>query len=184
MVTTRPPKTIVKLTALGPVANTDTKLLIYGLFQKGRVLAPGRVRYAGSSGLNTVTALKDAGEELVRSQATSRLRGLRRTHAVAAVSSDCSSHAIQSRVGGDVSPGGRDRIRFARPEVGIVAARKVISLARHPSSASISVGSPSSRTDQVLRRGPPWRTWTSQTDPSLEPFHPDSSINSRPHGTV
>ena len=39
MVTTRPPKTIVKPTALGPVANTDTKLLIYGLFQKGRVLA-------------------------------------------------------------------------------------------------------------------------------------------------
>ena len=34
-----PPKTIVKPTALGPVANTDTKLLIYGLFQKGRVLA-------------------------------------------------------------------------------------------------------------------------------------------------
>ena len=39
MVTTRPPKTIVKPTALGPVANTNTKLLIYGLFQKGRVLA-------------------------------------------------------------------------------------------------------------------------------------------------
>ena len=39
MVTTRPPKTIVKPTALGPVANTDTKFLIYGLFQKGRVLA-------------------------------------------------------------------------------------------------------------------------------------------------
>ncbi len=39
MVTTRPPKTIVKPTALGPVANTDTKLPIYGLFQKGRVLA-------------------------------------------------------------------------------------------------------------------------------------------------
>ena len=33
MVTTRPPKTIVKPTALGPVANTDTKLLIYSLFQ-------------------------------------------------------------------------------------------------------------------------------------------------------
>ena len=32
-------QTIVKPTALGPVANTDTKLLIYGLFQKGRVLA-------------------------------------------------------------------------------------------------------------------------------------------------
>ena len=39
MVTTRPPKTIVKPTALGPVANTDTKLLIDGLFQKSRVLA-------------------------------------------------------------------------------------------------------------------------------------------------
>ena len=39
MVTTHPPKTIVKPTALGPVVNTDTKLLIYGLFQKGRVLA-------------------------------------------------------------------------------------------------------------------------------------------------
>ena len=42
MVTTRPPKTIVKLTALGPVANTDTKLLTYGLFQKGRVFGTGR----------------------------------------------------------------------------------------------------------------------------------------------
>ena len=39
MVTTRPSKTIVKPTALGPVANTDTKLLIYSLFQQGRVLA-------------------------------------------------------------------------------------------------------------------------------------------------
>ncbi len=39
MVTTRPSKTIVKPRALGPVENTDTKLLIYGLFQKGRVLA-------------------------------------------------------------------------------------------------------------------------------------------------
>ena len=44
MVTTRPPKTIVKPTALGPVTNTDTKLLIYGLFQKGRVLAQDGVR--------------------------------------------------------------------------------------------------------------------------------------------
>ena len=34
MVTTRPPKTIVKPTALGPVANTDTKLLIYGLLNR------------------------------------------------------------------------------------------------------------------------------------------------------
>ena len=49
MVTTRPPKTIVKPTALGPVANTDTKLLIYGLFQKGRVLAQDGI--CGSEGL-------------------------------------------------------------------------------------------------------------------------------------
>ena len=45
MVTTRPPKTIVKPTALGPVANTDTKLLIYGLFQKGRVLAQDGINF-------------------------------------------------------------------------------------------------------------------------------------------
>ena len=37
-------QTIVKPTALGPGANTDTKLLIYGLFQKGRVLAQDEVR--------------------------------------------------------------------------------------------------------------------------------------------
>ena len=48
MVTTRPPKTIVKPTALGPVANTDTKLLIYGLFQKGRVLAQDGVFMFGA----------------------------------------------------------------------------------------------------------------------------------------
>ena len=50
MVTTRPPKTIVKPTALGPVVNTDTKLLIYGLFQKGRVLAQDAVRIFGHDG--------------------------------------------------------------------------------------------------------------------------------------
>ena len=32
-------QTIAQLAALGPVANTDTKLLIYQLLQKGRVLA-------------------------------------------------------------------------------------------------------------------------------------------------
>ena len=47
MVTTRPPKTIVKPTALGLVANTDTKLLIYGLFQKGRVLAQDGMKGPG-----------------------------------------------------------------------------------------------------------------------------------------
>ncbi len=49
MVTTRPPKTIVKPMALGPVVNTDTKLLIYGLFQKGRVLAQDGVGIQGVS---------------------------------------------------------------------------------------------------------------------------------------
>ena len=39
-------QTIVKPTALGPVANTDSKLLIYGLFQKGRVLAQDGVSRA------------------------------------------------------------------------------------------------------------------------------------------
>ena len=37
---------IVKPTALGPIANADTKLLIYGLFQKGRVLAQDGVAEA------------------------------------------------------------------------------------------------------------------------------------------
>ena len=37
-------QTIVKPTALGPGVNTDTKLLIYGLFQKGRVLAQDAVK--------------------------------------------------------------------------------------------------------------------------------------------
>jgi hypothetical protein len=41
MVTTRPPKMIVKPTALGPVADTDTKLLIYG-FSKGPSFSAGR----------------------------------------------------------------------------------------------------------------------------------------------
>ena len=52
MVTTRPPKTIVEPPALGPVANTDTKLLIYGLFQKGRVLAQYAVVDQPSCGYN------------------------------------------------------------------------------------------------------------------------------------
>ena len=38
-------QTIVQPTALGPGANTDTKLLIYGLFQKGRVLAQDGVHW-------------------------------------------------------------------------------------------------------------------------------------------
>ena len=42
-------QTIVKPTALGPVANTDPKLLIYGLFQKGRVLAQDGKRTYGAA---------------------------------------------------------------------------------------------------------------------------------------
>ncbi len=42
-------QTIVKPTALGPGANTDTKLLIYGLFQKGRVLAQDEVERTSST---------------------------------------------------------------------------------------------------------------------------------------
>ena len=35
-------QTIVKPTALGPVANTDTKLLIYGVISKGPSFGTGR----------------------------------------------------------------------------------------------------------------------------------------------
>ena len=41
-------QTIVKPTALGPVANTDTKLLIYGVISKGPSFGTGR----GSSATN------------------------------------------------------------------------------------------------------------------------------------
>ena len=37
------PNKLHDLRRIGPVANTDTKLLIYGLFQKSRVLAQGGV---------------------------------------------------------------------------------------------------------------------------------------------
>ena len=63
MVTTRPPKTIVQPTALGPVANTDTKLLIYGLFQKVRVLAQdGMVKLNRS--MNDVFNVEESSELL------------------------------------------------------------------------------------------------------------------------
>ena len=72
MVTTRPPKTIVKPTALGPVANTDAKLLIYGLFQKGRVLAQDGVgqlafRQLDSNGTARVGGGHRGVTEIVRS---------------------------------------------------------------------------------------------------------------------
>ena len=59
-------QTIVKPTALGPVANTDTKLLIYGLFQKGRVLAqdgmmPGPAGLVEAEGRSGVALLHRSG---------------------------------------------------------------------------------------------------------------------------
>ena len=56
-------QTIVKPTALGPVANTDTKLLIYGLFQKGRVLAQDGVRHGRGTAPEAETGLDFAGEK-------------------------------------------------------------------------------------------------------------------------
>ena len=58
MVMTRPPKTIVGPTALGTGANTDTKLLIYRLFQKGRVLAQNAVlsRFTSSTAFDVPEA--------------------------------------------------------------------------------------------------------------------------------
>ena len=63
--TTRPPKTIVKPIALGTVANTDSKLLIYRLFQKGRVLAqdamgPASFALAGRGVMNSLPTLSVA----------------------------------------------------------------------------------------------------------------------------
>ena len=56
MVTTRPPKTIVKPTALGTVVNTDSKLLIYRLFQKGRVLAQDGIDFLGAQACLSIGA--------------------------------------------------------------------------------------------------------------------------------
>ena len=55
-------QTIVKPTALGPVANTDTKLLIYGLFQSGRVLAQDghKLSVAGRLAIDGETQLKQS----------------------------------------------------------------------------------------------------------------------------
>ena len=41
-----------------PVANTDTKLLIYGLFQKGRVLAQDDIAYKAESNFVAVVSQK------------------------------------------------------------------------------------------------------------------------------
>ena len=65
MVTTRPPKTIVEPTALGTVANTDSKLLIYRLFQKGRVLAQDGIDLVSTSA-RTTNALENLNREFRR----------------------------------------------------------------------------------------------------------------------
>ena len=72
MVTTRPPKTIVKPTALGPVANTDTKLLIYGLFQKGRVLAQDGIKKTRGQQASIAPSDGDAGTDALRACSNGR----------------------------------------------------------------------------------------------------------------
>ena len=52
-------QTIVQLAALGPVANTDTKLLIYQLLQKGRVLAQDGVGNCRREMLEHVVVLSE-----------------------------------------------------------------------------------------------------------------------------
>ena len=59
------------IAALGPVANTDTKLLIYGLFQKGRVLAQdgdgAGLRFSVSLGDSSVSS--DRGDTVESTEA-------------------------------------------------------------------------------------------------------------------
>ena len=81
MVTTRPPKTIVKPTALGPVANTDTKLLIYGLFQKGRVLAQDGVQARAAPGPERASPLRRGSPGLDSRSSRDESANKRRNHA-------------------------------------------------------------------------------------------------------
>ena len=65
-------QTIVKPTALGPVANTDTKLLIYGLFQKDRVLAQDGVPSVQFSSATDVQFTAAANTPCARTEVTGR----------------------------------------------------------------------------------------------------------------
>ena len=78
MVTTRPPKTIVEPTALGTVANTDSKLLIYRLFQKGRVLAQDgmSLSYGNYGALRAHMKAPDAQLETMSRDSGTRQRAL------------------------------------------------------------------------------------------------------------
>ena len=67
-------QTIVKPTALGPVANTDTKLLIYGLFQKGRVLAQDAIENHSAHRSPRVLIPPRKGAQLASGPASSRQR--------------------------------------------------------------------------------------------------------------
>ena len=70
-------QTIVEPTALGSVANTDSKLLIYGLFQKGRVLA--------QDGVNQADLDEGRRQNGLRSEERAELRRLRRENRSATV---------------------------------------------------------------------------------------------------
>ena len=66
-------QTIVKPTALGPVANTDTKLLIYSLFQKGRVLAQdGGVQSLAADRSETAGEVRAGAQRSVRDRRARR----------------------------------------------------------------------------------------------------------------
>ncbi len=59
-------QTIVKPTALGLGANTNTKLLIYGLFQKGRVLAQDAIGKATATmALEKIATAEDVANAIV-----------------------------------------------------------------------------------------------------------------------
>ena len=93
-------QTIVKPTALGPVANTDTKLLIYGLFQSGRVwhrtgwsgVAPTRrdaARWPAVPRCSVMVLLDELDKELER-----------RGHRFCRYADDCNVY-VQSRRAGE-----------------------------------------------------------------------------------
>ncbi len=84
-------QTIVKPTALGPGANTDTKLLIYGLFQKGRVLAQDEEH-------DPMTDLEMAAAGTLRAKASKRLDTMRAhiTRVDTARSGACPFHKLRS----------------------------------------------------------------------------------------
>ena len=82
-------QTIVKPTALDPVANTDSKLLIYGLFQKGRVLAQDGVSLPDKPGVDRVRHL---GAEMVDERSVGAERPLQLEFDAEPVEFDAAHH--------------------------------------------------------------------------------------------